>query len=87
MLGLADGIVSKYSADSIKVFELEQQDNQDGSESDLDEEVVDINLPNKQMLLNKYLCRSNRFEIRTSSNLEIQIIGISQPTPPPEHIG
>ena len=87
MLGLADGIVSKYSADCIMGFELEQQDNQDGSESDLDEEVVDFNLPNKQMLLSKYLSRSNRFEIRTRSNMEIQIIGISQPTPPPKHIG
>ncbi|MBU2906477.1 hypothetical protein KO529_16895 [Arenibacter algicola] len=87
MLGLVHGIVSKYSADTIMVFELEQQDNQDGSESDLDEEVIDFSLPNKQMLLTKFLFRSNRFEIRTSSNMEIQIIGISQPTPPPEHIG
>ncbi|SHF23931.1 hypothetical protein SAMN03080594_10343 [Arenibacter palladensis] len=86
MLGLVHGMVSKYSADTNMVFELEQQDNQDGSESDLDEEVMDFSFPNKQSLPTN-LCSNNRFEIRTSSSMEIQIIGISQPTPPPEHIG
>ena len=87
MLGLVHEITLKYSADTIMVFELEQQDNQDGSESDLDEEVIDFDLPIKQLPLTKYLYSSNRFEMPTNSNLEIQIIGISQPTPPPEHIG
>ncbi|MEG3659015.1 hypothetical protein V5097_16505 [Arenibacter palladensis] len=87
MLGLVHGMVSKYSSDTIMVFELEQQENQDGSESDLDEEVMDFSLPINQSLPPKNLCSNNKFEIRTSSNMEIQIIGISQPTPPPEHIG
>ncbi|RAJ12300.1 hypothetical protein [Arenibacter echinorum] len=87
MLGLVHEIVLKYSADAIMVIEQEQQDNQDGSESDLDEEVIDFDLPIKQLPPTNYLYSSNRFEMPTNSNLEIQIIGISQPTPPPEHIG
>jgi len=87
MLGLAQVIITKYSDDTTLVFELEHQDNQDDSESDADEEIIDLDFPTKQMLLTNNLSSKYRFNISTNLNLEIEIIGVSQPTPPPQYIG
>ncbi|MBD0777982.1 hypothetical protein HPE56_09265 [Maribacter sp. ANRC-HE7] len=86
MLGLVQGVTIKYASDTAMVLELDHQDHQDDSEADVDE--LDFNnLPNGQILLLKDFSNENRGIIATNLNLNIQIIRISQPTPPPEYIG
>ncbi|WP_036155159.1 hypothetical protein [Maribacter forsetii] len=86
-LGLTNELSSRYSDDTAVVFDTEQQDNQDESESDIDEEILDIDIPHREKhLLIAYLS-SNNFVINTKLNLAFKIIEISQPTPPPEYIG
>lgn len=86
-LGLTNELSSQYSDDTAVVFDTEQQDNQDESESDIDEEILDIDIPHREKhLLIAYLS-SNNFVINTKLNLAFKIIEISQPTPPPEYIG
>ena len=86
-LGLTNELSSQYSDDTAVVFDTEQQDNQDESESDIDEEILDIDIPHREKhLLIAYLS-SNNFIINTKLNLAFKIIEISQPTPPPEYIG
>ncbi|MBD1259295.1 hypothetical protein HZY62_01740 [Maribacter polysiphoniae] len=86
IMGLAQEIMVKYSADTAIVFALEL-DGQDDSESDVDGNVLDFDLPVDQMLLTKDFSMDKRFKIATYLNLGFQIIGISQPTPPPEYLG
>lgn len=87
MMGLAQGIMVKYADETIMVFELEHQDHQDDSESDIDEDVIDFDLPVAQPLLSQDCSIEDTLKIATYLNLGIQIIGISQPTPPPEQLG
>lgn len=85
-MGLVQELLVKYSDDTVIVFALEQ-DGQGDSESDVDENVLDFNLPVEQVLLTKDLSMDKRFKIATYLNLGFQIIGIPQPTPPPEYLG
>ncbi|WP_282075418.1 hypothetical protein [Maribacter aquivivus] len=78
--------MSQYSDDNALVFDTEQQDNQDESESDIDEEIIDIDIPSREKHLLKAYLSSNNFVINTKLNLAFNIIEISQPTPPPEYI-
>ncbi len=85
-LGLTNELLSQYSDDNALVFDTEQQDNQDESESDIDEEIIDIDIPSREKHLLKAYLSSNNFVINTKLNLAFNIIEISQPTPPPEYI-
>lgn len=85
-MGLAQEVLVKYTADTAIVFALEL-DGQDDSECDVDGNVLDFDLPVDQMLLTKDLSMDKRFKIATYLYLGFQIIGISQPTPPPEYLG
>ncbi|WP_282054388.1 hypothetical protein [Maribacter luteus] len=87
MLGLAHGIMIKYSADKAMVFELEQQDHQDDPESDIDGEVFDFGLPVTHTLLSKDYSNKNKLSNTTHLTLGVQLLGVSQPTPPPEYLG
>ena len=86
-LGLTNELSSQYSDDTAVVFDTEQQDNQDESESDIDEEILDIDIPHREKHLLVAYLSSNNFVINTKLNLAFKIIEISHPTPPPEHIG
>ena len=86
-LGLTNELLSRYSEDNAVVFDMEQQDNPDESESDIDEEILDIDIPHREKHLLKAYLSSNNFVINTKLNLAFKIIEISQPTPPPEYIG
>ncbi len=87
MLGLVHGIMIKYSADTAMVFELEHQDNQDDPESDIDEDVFDFGLPVNHTLLSRDYSNENKLGIATHLTLGVPLLGISQPTPPPEYLG
>ncbi|WP_405397505.1 hypothetical protein [Maribacter sp. Asnod2-G09] len=86
-LGLTNELLSRYSEDNAVVFDMEQQDNPDESESDIDEEILDIDIPHREKHLLKAYLSSNNFVINTKLNLAFKIIEISQPTPPPEYRG
>ena len=85
-LGLANELLSKYSEDHTVVFDTEQNDNHDESESDVDEEILDIDIPHREKHLLLAYLSSNNFTINIKLNLAFKIIEISQPTPPPQYI-
>lgn len=79
--------MSQYTDDHAIAFDTEQQENQDESESDIDEEIIDIDIPHREKHLLKAYLSPNNFLINTKLYLAFKIIEISKPTPPPEFIG
>jgi len=84
---MAHELMLEFSADLSIVFDMEQQDSQDGSESDADEEVIDIILPSKPFHQINVYSSLNLLSIHSNLELNIELIGITQPTPPPEYLG
>ncbi|MBQ4915888.1 hypothetical protein J8L85_15640 [Maribacter sp. MMG018] len=89
MMGLVKTTMAVYSDDTSIVMELEHHDSQNDSEPepDIDEDILDLDIPFNESLLAKNFLMVCRFDISLNLDFTVQRIGTSQPTPPPKHIG
>lgn len=87
MSGLVHELILNYLDDPAIVFELEGHDGENDSESSSDEDIVELGIIEKHTILitdiiSEKLTTSHAYLVPV-----IQLMGISQPTPPPEHLG
>ncbi|WP_127138928.1 hypothetical protein [Flagellimonas oceanensis] len=86
MSGLVHELIINYLDDSAIVFELEGYDNQNDSESSFDEDIVELGIIEEHSLFITEVIFEELASSHTYLISIIQLIGISQPTPPPEHL-
>tara|TARA_B100000949_G_scaffold232906_1_gene248149 strand:+ start:1147 stop:1410 length:264 start_codon:yes stop_codon:yes gene_type:complete len=86
MSGLVHEPIINYLDDSAIVFELEGHDNQNDSESSFDEDIVELGIIEEHSLFITEVIFEELASSHTYLVSIIQLIGISQPTPPPEHL-
>ncbi|CAZ97503.1 hypothetical protein [Zobellia galactanivorans] len=86
VMGLVQEIVVSNDDAAFVSMELEHHDNPNDTDSDIDEDVIDFDIPLGQSLLPDTFLDGGRSQIVADMDCDVQTLGASQPTPPPEHI-